>query len=236
MCGRYVLKREDLEAMVKEFGLRSLEDFHSRFNIAPTSVVPLIRAQKSGQPELAAVRWGLIPAWAMPDAPVKPIVNLRSDTLVTRFRGALKSRRCILPASGFYEWQPTGTRKQPWFFRQKDGRPFGLAGIWDTWRGGDGIELETCTVITTAPNALIDPIHTRMPVMLTLEQCHAWLQPSSLEPAALEQFLGSAPAKTMTALKVGPAVSSARNDGPECLAAATEADPVDAGPQLPLGF
>lgn len=234
MCGRYVLKREDLEALVKQFGLHSLEEFHSRYNIAPTTIVPLVRTRKAGPPELAGVRWGLIPAWTKPDVPVRPLVNVRAETLVTRFRGALRSRRCILPASGFYEWETLGARKQPWYFALREGGAFGLAGIWDTWRGSDGLALETCAVITTSPNRVLEPIHNRMPVMLTPEQCRAWLD-TQLADTAVEPLLAAAPDDAIVAMKVGPAVSSVRNDGPECIAAAPD-EPGDTTPQLTLGL
>ncbi|PTX98498.1 SOS response-associated peptidase [Opitutus sp. ER46] len=229
MCGRYVLKREDLEALVKQFGLRSLEEFHSRYNIAPTSLVPLIRKREPGRAELAGVRWGLIPAWTKPDAPAKPLVNVRAETLLTRFRGALRSRRCILPASGFYEWQDLGSHKQPWYFAPADGQPFGLAGVWDTWHGPAGTELETCAVLTTTPNQVLARVHDRMPVMLTPDQCSRWLE-DELDPAAAQELLAPTADAWLTATPVGPAVSSVRNDGPECL---TPAPPPD---QLSLGL
>lgn len=234
MCGRYVLKREDLEALVKQFGLHSLEEFHSRYNIAPTSIVPLIRTRQAGPPELAGARWGLIPAWAKPDAPLRPLVNVRAETLLTRFRGALRSRRCVLPASGFYEWETVGAKKQPWYFAARDGGAFGLAGIWDTWHGGDGTVLETCAIITTRPNGVLQPIHDRMPVMLNPEQCRRWVDPA-LPEAEAEPLLGPAAEAGMLALKVGPAVSNIRNDGPECIAAAPD-EPGDTTAQLSLGL
>jgi putative SOS response-associated peptidase YedK len=231
MCGRYVLKKEDLEALVRQFGLRSLEEFHSRYNIAPTSLVPLIRRKKAGEPELAAVSWGLIPAWTKPDAPARPLVNVRAETLVTRFKGALRSRRCVLPASGFYEWEAVGSKKQPWYFSSPGNGPFGLAGIWDTWQR-EGVTLETCAIITTTPNRVLQRVHDRMPVMLTPEQCRIWIEATD-EPAT--SLLASAPDEAVTAMKVGPAVSSVRNDGPECIAAAPD-DPGETEPQLSLGL
>jgi putative SOS response-associated peptidase YedK len=251
MCGRYVLKKEDLEALVRQFGVHSLEEFHSRYNIAPTSIVPLIRrmdfegmppmppedragaAAPAGRIEVAGVRWGLIPAWTKPDAPVRPLVNVRAETLVSRFKGALRHRRCVLPASGFYEWETIGSKKQPWYFSMRDGGPFALAGIWDTWRGGEGVELETCAIITTTPNGLLGRIHDRMPVILTPTQAQAWI--GAADARAAEQLLASAPDEAMTALRVGPAVSNVRNDGPECVAAAPD-DPGETEPQLSLGL
>jgi putative SOS response-associated peptidase YedK len=263
MCGRYVLKKEDLEALVRQFGVHSLEEFHSRYNIAPTSIVPLIRPLEfEGMPpmppedrapgdrpgdsqpgdatpssrglvELTGVRWGLIPAWTKPDLPVRPLVNVRAETLVTRFKGALKRRRCVLPASGFYEWETVGSRKQPWYFAMRDGGAFGLAGIWDTWRGGDGVVLETCAIITTTPNGLLGRIHDRMPVMLTPDQVKTWVNTTESKDA--EALLASAPDEGMIAARVGPSVSNVRNDGPECIAAAPD-DPGDTEPQLSLGL
>lgn len=232
MCGRYVLKRRDLEALARRLGVQSREEFRSRYNVAPASVVPLIRKRPAGRTELAGVRWGLIPAWTKPDAPLKPLVNVRSETLVTRFRDALPSRRCILPASGFYEWQTVGARKQPWYFARRDEEPFGLAGIWDTWRSTDGMAIETCTVLTTAPNAVLAPIHDRMPVLLTPAQCETWLQ-APIETAVA--LLQPAPAEATTGFRVGPAVGNARNDGPECIAPAPDG-PGEAEPQLSLGL
>ncbi len=248
------MKREDLEALVKQFGLTSLEEFHSRYNIAPTSIVPLIRIRGETIPggaeatagsqapnpaattslELAPVRWGLIPAWTKPDAPPRPLVNLRAETLVSRFRGALRHRRCVLPASGFYEWEKLGTRKQPWLFTARAGGPVGLAGVWDTWQGDGSLRLETCAILTTTPNGVLSPIHDRMPVMLTPEQCRTWLDPERREPE-LKALLASAPDEAIAATRVGPAVSSVRNDGPECIAAAAP-DSGGAEPQLSLGF
>jgi putative SOS response-associated peptidase YedK len=235
MCGRYVLKREDLETLLRQFGLSSLEEFRSRYNIAPTSIVPLIRERSPGVPELAGVRWGLIPAWTKADRPVRPLVNVRAETLVAKSGGVLRSRRCVLPASGFYEWHATGTKKQPWLFCRRDGGGFGLAAIWDTWRGPDGVEFDSCAVVTTTPNRTLARVHDRMPVMLTPEQCRQWVATTQPDPASLQALLASAPDDSMTALKVGPAVSNVRNDGPECLAAAVEGGE-DAAPQLSFGF
>jgi len=248
MCGRYVLKKEDLEALVRQFGLTSLEEFHSRYNIAPTSIVPLIRKIEVEDPapapppddqagprqavELTGMRWGLIPAWTKPDVPVRPLVNVRAETLVAKFKGALRRRRCVLPASGFYEWEATGTKKQPWLFRARDDGPFALAGIWDTWRGGDGVELVTCAILTTLPNGVLRRVHDRMPVMLTPEQAKVWV--GTNDPAEAERLLAAAPDDFVTAQKVGPAVSSVRNDGPECMMAPDETGETE--PQLSLGF
>jgi putative SOS response-associated peptidase YedK len=230
MCSRYVLKREDLQKIAQQFRVQTLE-FHSRYNIAPSSTVPVLRQRAGEAAELTGMRWGLIPSWTKADAPVKPLINVRSETLATRFKTAMKSRRCVLPATGFYEWQAINSRKQPWYFAASDDGPMGLAGIWELWRGGDGIELETCGVLTTAPNAVLTPVHDRMPVLLTPEQCHTWLEES--DPAKLESLLTTAPDDRIVALKVASTVSNPRNEGPECLAPAPDEPPE---PQLALGL
>lgn len=233
MCCRYVLERQDLGALLGELGLPGGNAFRSRYNIAPGSVVPLIRRRCDGQAHLAEVRWGLVAAWARPNAAPGPLPNVRAETLAGRFRGAAQLRRCVLPASGFFEWQPVGRRKQPWLFTTRDGRPFGLAGIWDTWRA-DGVVLETCAVITTTPNAVVAPVHDRMPVLLTAGQCAAWLSDDDSDPAAMLALLRPARAEEMTAARVGPAVNHPRNDGPECIAPAGAE--TDDGSQLSLGL
>jgi len=230
MCSRYVLKKEELEKLAKDFQVKT-QSFHSRYNIAPSSVVPILRRRRDEPVEMTGVRWGLIPAWVKTGAPMKPLINVRSETVVAKFRGALKSRRCVLPASGFYEWETIGSRKQPWYFTARDGEPFGLAAIWDTWRGAEGVELETCGVLTTSPNAVLSRVHDRMPVLLTLAQCHAWLE--ERDSGEVESLLGSAPDDAILATKVGPAVSGVKNDGPECIAPAAEEPPE---PQLSLGL
>jgi putative SOS response-associated peptidase YedK len=231
MCGRYVLKRADLEALVKQFGLRSLEEFHSRYNIAPTSIVPVLRRSPAHAAELTGLRWGLIPAWSKADAPAKPLVNVRAETLVTRFKGALASRRCVLPATGFFEWETRGARKQPWYFAARDGGPLGLAGIWERWRGAGGVELETCAIVTTAPNRVLGAIHDRMPVLLTPPQCRTWLEATEVEP-----LLAAAPDEAVVAIRVGSAVGNTRNDGPECITPAADEPPLGPEPQLSLGL
>ncbi|MEX2044248.1 MAG: SOS response-associated peptidase, partial [Opitutus sp.] len=168
MCGRYVLKRKDLEELLRSFGIRSLEEFHSRFNIAPTTTVPAIRSRPDGTPEAAGLKWGLVPSWSGDAAGGARLANARAEGIAGKpaFRHAFRKKRCLVPASGFYEWQTMGRAKQPWFFARRDGQPFVFAGLWERWRGADGADLDTCSLITTEPNELLRDIHHRMPVIL----------------------------------------------------------------------
>src|ERR1019366_3037847 len=144
-------------------------DWNPRFNIAPTQPIPVIR-QNPKEPvrELSLVRWGLIPSWAKDPSAAPKMINARSETAATKpaFRDALKSCRCLIPADGFYEWSRTGNAKQPYCFEVNDGQLFAFAGIWDRWRDASGNTVETCSILTTTPNAVTSPVHDRMPAIL----------------------------------------------------------------------
>ncbi len=246
MCSRFLLLRHHYRDVLARLGIAAPAEFHSRYNIAPGSDIPLVRTKASDQGlpsglnrgiapslEVTRLRWGLVPAWAK-SADGDPLVNARAETVAAKpsFRDAFRARRCVIPASGFYEWKALGRARQPWLFRRQDEQPFGLAGLWESWRAPDGALLETCAVVTTESNALMRPIHHRMPVMLDADDCRAWLAPS--EPAALQALLHPSDAATMTATAVSPHVSNVRHEGPECL---TPAGAHDAeGPQLSLGL
>jgi putative SOS response-associated peptidase YedK len=233
MCGRYVLKREDLNQILQKLGVALAEDFQSRYNIAPTSTIPAIRsAPDASSREAVPLRWGLIPSWTPRDTAPRPLPNVRSDTLLRRFGGTARAHRCLVPASGFYEWQPVGTVRQPWLFRRRDAAPFLLAGIWETWRTADGFSVDTAALITTDADALMQPIHHRRPVVFGMDQAGAWLGAET--DAKIDTLLASA-TDDFVAEKVSLAVNNARNDGPECLMPASASTP-ESGPQLSLGF
>ena len=141
----------------------------------------------------------------------------------------------MIPASGFYEWEKLGRFRKPWYFRWRDERPFGFAGLWESWHAADGAVLETCAVITTGPNELMRPIHHRMPVLLTPEQFGPWLDSGVTQPEKLSPLLRPPPAERMSATAVSTFVNSVRNEGPACLAPAGPDDTGEA-PQLSLGF
>lgn len=219
MCGRYVLKRKDLEALMETLGLKDARDFASRYNIAPSTRVPAIRPRTNGMREGVALQWGLVPSWSKDAKDGARLANARADGIATKpaFRESLRKRRCVVPASGFYEWQTIGKAKYPWYFHFKHEQPFLLAGIWESWRSQDGVELETCSLITTEPNDLVRPLHDRMPVILREQAIEVWLDRAVEDPAVLQPLLAPTPAELMTAMPVNPRVNSVKNEGPECV-------------------
>jgi putative SOS response-associated peptidase YedK len=240
MCCRYLLLEQHHRDVLARLGIAAPAEFLSRYNIAPGSDIPLVRTKSSRDTvtpprEAARLRWGLVPAWAK-SADGEPLVNARAETLAAKpsFRDAFRARRCVIPASGFYEWELIGRARRPWLFRRREEQPFGLAGLWDSWRAPDGAVLETCAVITTEPNDLMRPIHHRMPAMLAPEQFEAWLDPRATEPAQLAPLLRPPDAAAMSALAVGPHVSDVRHEGPACLAPA--APGTRGAAQLSLGL
>jgi len=175
MCGRYTL-RSRAEAVADEFELPVMPPYVPRWNIAPTQMVAAIRMH-DGKPEMATLRWGLIPSWV--DSGGKPpglMINAKAETAATKpaFRAAFKRRRCLVLADGYFEWEKIGKLKQPWYHRLKDERPFAFAGLWERWEHGQK-PIESCTILTTAANELAAAVHDRMPVMLTREARRVWL-------------------------------------------------------------
>ena len=181
MCGRCRLSRRK-QVVEEYFGTASPveHDWNPRYNIAPTQSVPIIR-QNPKEPvrEMSFVRWGLIPSWAKDSSVATKMINARSETASMKpaFRDALKSRRCLIPADAFYEWKRIGKSKQPYCFEVNDGELFAFAGIWDRWRNASGNAVETCSILTTAPNAVTAGVHDRMPVILDLDSYDRWLDP-----------------------------------------------------------
>lgn len=170
---------------------------------------------------LSLMRWGLIPSWAKDTAIGNRMINARAETLAEKpsFRKAFEKRRCIVPADSFFEWRKTnGKTKIPVRFVLKSREPFAFAGLWETWRKPDGQELRSFTIITTAANDLLRPIHDRMPVILRQSDEGKWLDPSAADAAKLTLLLAQYPAEAMESYDVSTLVNSPRNDVPECIA------------------
>jgi putative SOS response-associated peptidase YedK len=243
MCGRYVLKRKDLEALMAQLGVKDPRDFVSRYNIAPTTVVPAIRVRKEiNAREAVGLQWGLVPFWSKDATAGARLANARAEGIASKpsFREPFRKRRCLVPASGFYEWQTIGKQKFPWYFQRRDEGPFLLAGLWEHWRGADGTVLETCSLITTTPNEVVGAFHDRMPVILRDAAIATWLDPTLEEPARLEPLLVPLPGELMQATPVSPRMNNVRYENPDCIDPVpppTDTPPTrESDPQLPLGF
>ena len=191
MCGRYVLA--PVEQLAERFDIQQEPlEFQPRYNVTPSQIMPVV--VRNSPNRLVAMQWGLIPAWSKAPRMQFSTINARAETLAKSpvFRGPFKSRRCLVPASGFYEWQVQAQGKQPFCIRLSGGELFAFAGLYDIWRDDDGNELHSYTIVTTAPNELVAPIHNRMPVILRREDEHAWLDPDS-DPFALLDSMDRGP-------------------------------------------
>jgi putative SOS response-associated peptidase YedK len=221
MCGRYRLSRRK-QLIEEHFDSVSDEpDWSVRYNIAPTQPVAVIRQHpKEPVRELSLVRWGLIPSWAKDPSGAARMINARSETADSKpaFRDALKSRRCMIPADGFYEWMRTGKMKQPYCFEVNEGELFAFAGIWDRWKGPSGDMIETCSILTTTPNAVTAPVHDRMPVILDPDNYELWLDPGMRKVVAASDLLKPFDARLMRCYPVSTRINSVVNDDAACSA------------------
>jgi putative SOS response-associated peptidase YedK len=227
VCARYKLSRR--KQVVEEYfdAVSSEEDWAPRYNVAPTHSVPVIRQNpKEPTRELSLMRWGLIPSWAKDSSAAARMINARSETAATKpaFRDALKSRRCLIPADGFYEWMRTGKTKQPYCFEVNEGELFAFAGLWDRWKGGTGKWLETCSILTTTPNAVTAPIHDRMPVILHPDSYELWLDPGMQKVGTASELLKPYDARLMRCFPVSNRINHVANDDEECSAPVESAE------------
>jgi len=189
-----------------------------RYNLAPGQTAVVVKADPKRR--LAPMRWGLVPSWAEEEKIGYRMINARAETVAQKnsFKGPLRRRRCLIPSSGFYEWEKSGRARLPWRFFLKGERPFGLAGLWDVWRPATGEPVTSFTIITTTANELIGRIHDRMPVILRPEAEAAWLDPAQDDPARLLPLLAPLPAEDMDAYRVSTLVNSPAHDSPEVIA------------------
>jgi putative SOS response-associated peptidase YedK len=215
MCGRFFLQ-SSREAIAKLFGASAPPAFAPRYNVAPTQQIPAVRAAGDGR-ECVSLRWGFIPSWSQ-DGKLSPI-NAMSETAADKpmFRGAFRKRRCLVPASGFYEWKAVAAKKkQPYAIRLADDKPLAFAGLWEKWAGPDG-DVESCCILTTAPNELVGAIHNRMPVILDAPDFGQWLDPDEQDAAALAPLLRPFPAERMRAYPVSTWVNDVRHTDARCI-------------------
>jgi putative SOS response-associated peptidase YedK len=213
MCGRFA-QRNDPKRLAREFKVAEMPNIEARYNIAPTQNILIIRQVESDR-EAAMLKWGLIPSWAKDISIGAKLINARSETVADKpsFREAFKKRRCIIPADGFYEWQRREGKKQPFFFQMRDERPFGFAGLWEGWQGVGGEAIESCTILTTEANEVLQPIHDRMPVILHSDDYELWLDEDVRKREMLKDLLRPYPAEEMISHPVSIAINSPSNQG-----------------------
>lgn len=217
MCGRFT-QRKPAKALEEHFGVE-LPSIKTSFNVAPTHDVLAVRVVGGGR-EAAWLNWGLVPSWAEVPSTGSRSINARSETFTEKpsFREGFLRRRCIIPADGFYEWQKTGRGKQPYFFRMRDDRPFGFAGLWERWQGGQGVVLDSCAILMTEANEVLRPVHDPMPVILHPEEYSLWLEAGERERAMLMELLRPYPGEEMVSIPVSTLVNSPGNIGAELIA------------------
>jgi putative SOS response-associated peptidase YedK len=220
VCGRYELHANPA-AIALAFGLEYPPEIHARYNIAPMQQVPIVRVNAAGARELQQVRWGLVPRWAKDPSIGARLINARAETVAVKasFRTAYRWHRCLLPADGFYEWTATPKGKQPVHIGMRDGAPFGLAGLYERWLSPDGEPLDTCTIVTTEANALLRPLHDRMPVIVPPEAYARWLDPGEDDP---RELIAPYPPERMQLRAVSTKVNSVKNDDASCIEAIDE--------------
>lgn len=218
MCGRFTLDA-DAAAVQAAFDLPTAPPLAPRYNIAPTQPIAAVRpGARDDARELTHLHWGLIPSWSRDVKMGARMINARGETVHEKpsFRAAFKRRRCLIPATGFYEWQRVEGGKQPMLIRRADTTLFAFAGLWERWMGPDGSEIESGTIITTEPNTFMRPIHNRMPVILAPEDYAFWLAADAPLPA-VRSLLRPCPAEWLEAFPVSRRVNSPHNEGPDLI-------------------
>jgi putative SOS response-associated peptidase YedK len=218
MCGRFTLQIPP-ELLAEMFDLADIPAFPARYNIAPTQQVAVIRQTGDDRNRFGFMTWGLIPSWAKDPGIGSRMINARCETVADKpaFRQAVRHRRCIVPASGFYEWRAGGGKKTPLYVRMKDGSPLFFAGLWEQWTVPGQVTIESCTVLTTTANELIAPLHDRMPVILPPQGYAPWLDHETTDPESLKHLYRPCPAELMELWPVTPLVNSTRTDSPELI-------------------
>lgn len=223
MCGRYTLTSQ--EGLVEELQLAIAEPaeasewWRPRWNIAPTQPAPIV-ANRGAERAIELARWGLVPPWADSLALGATMINARSETAGDKraFKDALRKRRCLVPADGFFEWEKRGPKQRvPFWIRPSPRHVIAFAGLWERWRSPDGIWVISFTILTTDANPLVAPLHDRMPVVLPRDAYARWLDPAPVEPAALADLLAPAPCDGWIATEVSPRVNKPDCDEPACV-------------------
>jgi putative SOS response-associated peptidase YedK len=218
MGGRFV-QYSDPESYASHFDAATRYDATPHYNLAPTQTVLAVRKAEEDARELVPLRWGLVPSWSKGPDNRHSMINARAETVDSKpaYRNAFKHRRCLIPAEGFYEWKAVGKAKTPFLIRRKDGEPFGMAGLWESWRSKEGETIESCTIIVTDANTLVREGHDRMPVILSREGYAAWLDTEYKDADGLRALLRPADPEPWTLVEVSRKVNSPKNDSPELI-------------------
>jgi putative SOS response-associated peptidase YedK len=222
MCGRFTLTIDPADLRDAFPGLAFPEEMTPRYNVAPSQLIAVVA--NNGKNQVEFFKWGLVPSWAKDVAVGNRMINARAETLAEKpsFRAAYKRRRCLVLADGYYEWKPVAGQKgkTPMLIKMKSGQPFAFAGLWEAWHPDQEDAILSCAIITTTPNALMEKIHDRMPVILKPEAYSLWLDPAEQAPDKLAKLLKPFPASQMTAFAVSRLVNDPKRDSPECVAPA----------------
>lgn len=215
MCGRYAVTSAP-EAIRTLFGYPEQPNFPPRYNVAPTQPIAIVRLTE-GKRQFALVRWGLLPSWVKDPKAFTLLINARGESVSDKpaFSAAMKRRRCLIPADGFYEWKAAGTRKQPYYVHAKSGGPLAFAGLWETWTGPNGEELETAAIITTRANRALATIHGRMPVIVPPDAFDLWLDCANVDAEMAAALIVPASETLLEAYEVSTAVNRTANDNPK---------------------
>src|ERR1700724_3754922 len=222
MCGRYVIISTPA-AIRALFGYGEQPNFPPRYNVAPTQPIPVVRLA-NGKRSFALMRWGLMPSWVKDPKTFPLLINARGESVLGKpaFRNAMRRRRCLIPADGFYEWQPggAGASRRPYFVRAKrsaDGSapPLAFAGLWETWTGPNGEELDTAAIVTTRSTRALAAIHERMPVIVAPEAFDLWLDCAAVEAEAAAALIAPTPEALLEHYEVSSAVNRVANDSAE---------------------
>ena len=222
MCGRYTVTATP-EVLRALFGYAEQPNFPPRYNVAPTQPIAVVRLM-NGKRQFALVRWGLLPSWGKDPKAFSLLINARGETVNEKpaYKAAMRRRRCLIPADGFYEWKALGNRKQPYYIRAKSGEPFAFAGLWETWTGPNGEELETAAIVTTAANRTLAPIHDRMPVVIAPDQFDLWLGNRDEDTTAASALIKPAPNELLETYPVRSDVNRVANDNPRLIEPSAE--------------
>ncbi|MEX0840699.1 MAG: SOS response-associated peptidase [Xanthobacteraceae bacterium] len=230
MCGRYTLISAP-EAIRALFGYAEQPNFPPRYNIAPAQPIAIVRLA-DGRRQFALMRWGLLPSWVKDPRSFSLLINARGETVRDKpaFRAAMRRRRCLVPADGFYEWTQAGGGKQPYYIRLATGGPLAFAGLWETWTGPNGEEIETAAIVTTAANRRLAAIHDRMPVIVSPDAFDLWLDCANVDAETAAALIAPAREGLLELNLVSTAVNRAANDSPALIEPAEERVPEPKSP------